>query len=56
MNTLLLSESVFLGSGKAGVVLAVAGVVLVGLLVWMIWAERRLAQLERKINANEPRS
>ena len=50
-----LSESVFFGSGKAGVVLAVAGVVLVGLLVWMLWAERRLSQLERKINERNPR-
>lgn len=56
MNLLgFLSESVFFGSGKAGVVLAVAGVVLVGLLVWMLWAERRLSQLERKINERNPR-
>ncbi|MGA1374115.1 MAG: CcmD family protein [Flavobacteriales bacterium] len=53
---LALSESVFLGSGKAGVVLAVAGVVLIGLLAWMLWAERRLTRLERKINppSNRP--
>jgi len=57
MNLLgFLSESVFFGSGKAAVVLAVAGVVLVGFLVWMLWAERRLSRLERKINERDPRS
>lgn len=56
MNPLaFLSESVFFGSGKAGVVLAVAGVVLIGLLAWMLWAERRLNRLEKTIQGLDSR-
>lgn len=49
-------EGVFLGSGKAGVVVGVAALILLGLLGWMWRAHRRLASLEQRITAAEAAS
>ena len=42
-------EGLFFGAGGAGVVVAVASTILIGLALWMWRAERRLSELERDI-------
>jgi hypothetical protein len=49
-------ERVFFGSGKAGVVLAVAAVILLGILIWIGRAQIRLRQLESRSEEWEKKS
>ena len=49
-------ERVFFGSGKAGVVLAVAAVILLGILIWIGRAQIRLRQLESRAEEWEKKS
>lgn len=46
-------EGLFLGSGKAGVVVGVAAMILIGLMLWMIRAHRQLNQMEERLAAME---
>ena len=46
-------EGVFLGAGKAGVVVGVAAIILIGLLLWMAQAGRRLKALETRLETAE---
>lgn len=48
-------EGLFLGAGKAGVVVGVAALILIGLLLWMAQAGRRLNALETRLEAAEQR-
>ena len=48
-------EGLFLGAGKAGVVVGVAALILIGLLLWMAQAGRRLNALESRLEAAEQR-
>jgi hypothetical protein len=59
MNKFLLTtslhpiEGLFWGAGKAGVVVGVAAMILVGLLWWMYRSHKQLADMERRIEAME---
>jgi len=46
-------EGLFLGSGKAGVVVGVAAMILIGLLIWVIRAHRQLNQMEQRLEGME---
>ena len=48
-------EGLFLGAGKAGVVVGVAALILIGLLLWMAQAGRRLNALEARLKEAEQR-
>ncbi len=42
-------EGLFFGAGKAGVVVGVAAMILIGLLLWIWSAHRKLNALEQRI-------
>jgi len=44
-------EGVFFGAGKAGVVVGVAALILIGLLLWIWSAHRQLNALEKRLDA-----
>lgn len=44
-------EGLFFGAGKAGVVVGVAALILIGLLLWIWSAHRQLNALEKRIDA-----
>lgn len=46
-------EGLFLGSGKAGVVVGVAAMILVGLLIWMFRAHRQLNRMDERLTSME---
>jgi hypothetical protein len=48
-------DDLFLGSGKAGVVVGVAAIILVGLLLWVLRAHRQLTALEKRLDEAERR-
>lgn len=44
-------EGLFFGAGKAGVVVGVAALILIGLLLWIWSAHRQLNALEKRVEA-----